>query len=80
MLYGAGLYVFLVWMLYGKREVLPTSLYKHFEKEDNGLKAAKRDPKEAVVFLGEIDALFSKAGTESMMELDKQLKEDQKGK
>ena len=64
MLYGAGLYVFLVWMLYGKREVLPTSLYKHFEKEDNGLKAAKRDPKVSINFAKEIDTLFQSVGTD----------------
>ena len=79
MLYGAGLYVFLVWMLYGKREVLPTSLYKHFEKADNGLKAAKRDPKEQIDFADEINTLFSSVGTESMVDLDKHLKEAQKG-
>ena len=80
MLYGAGLYFFLVWMLYGRKEVLPTSLYKHFEKHDNGLKAAKRDPKEKIEFTKEIDQLFTTAGTESMVELDKHLKEAQKGK
>ena len=62
-----------VWVLYGRKEVLPRSVIKAMKKDN--LKAAKRDPKVAVDFKAALESL---ASGKSMFELGAELKKAQK--
>ena len=72
--YGVGLYLLAVWVLYGRKEVLPRSVTKELNTKDN-LKAPKRDPKVAVDFKAALESL---ASGKSMFELGTELKKAQK--
>ena len=72
--YGVGLYLLAVWVLYGRKEVLPRSVIKAMDTKD-GLKTAKRDPKQAIDFKA---ALASLAGGKTMFEIGGELKKAQK--
>ena len=77
-IYAVGLYLAVVWVLYGKREVLPKSVIKALDT-DKLLKAAKRDPKvENLLFVGEINTLLSSKGAQSMYDLGQKLKGENK--
>ena len=76
--YGVGLYLLAVWMLYGRQEVLPRSVTKAFQRDDNnGLKEKKRDEKKAVDYYTDISSV--KSG-KSMYQMGEELKKAQKGK
>ena len=72
--YGVGLYLLAVWVLYGRKEVLPRSVTKELNTKDN-LKAPKRDPKEAINFAGVLGSMVS---GKTMFQLGAELKKSQK--
>ena len=52
--YGVGLYLLAVWVLYGRREILPKSILKSKEVKE-ALEVKKRDPKVAIQWRSTID-------------------------
>ena len=76
--YGVGLYLLAVWILYGRKEVLPRSVVKEFKVDtQGGLKEKKRDPKVAVDYTG---ALAGMVSGKTMFEVGKAMKEKHKAK
>ena len=66
---GVGLYVLLILVLYGQKEILPKNVYKSLDTEAY-LKAPKRDKSaKPVVFKAEIAKLVSQTGAKTMHEL-----------
>ena len=57
-LQAVALYLAVVWVLYGRREVLPKSVIKALDT-DALLKADKRDPKEQVYYAAEVKKLLA---------------------
>ena len=73
---GVGLYVLLILVLYGQKQILPKSVYKAFG--DTHLKAPTRDKgAQPVVFKAEIGKLVSQHGAKTMHELSEALKPGQ---
>ena len=63
-LYGVALYLGVVLVLYGRKEILPRAVIKHYNNDNAlGLKAAKRDPKQAINYDRMLyDDVYSKGG------------------
>ena len=77
-LYAVGLYLAVVWVLYGRREVLPKSVIKALDT-DKLLKAAKRDPKvENLWFVDEVHTLYAGKSATSLYDLSEKLKAEKK--
>jgi hypothetical protein len=77
-LYAVGLYLAVVWVLYGRREVLPKSVIKALDT-DQLLKADKRDPKkEDVYYTDEVGTLYSGKSASSLYDLSEKLKAEKK--
>jgi hypothetical protein len=77
-LYAVGLYLAVVWVLYGRREVLPKSVIKALDT-DQLLKADKRDPKkEDVYYTDEVGKLYSGKSAVSLYDLAEKLKAEKK--
>ena len=73
---GVGLYVLLILVLYGQKQILPKSVYKAFG--DTYLKAPTRDKgSQPVVFKAELAKLHGKAGTQTVHGLGEALKPGQ---
>ena len=73
---GVGLYVLLILVLYGQKEILPKSVYKQFG--DTHLKAPTRDKgAQPLVFKAEVGKLHQKAGTDTIHSLGEALKPGQ---
>ena len=72
--YGVGLYILAIWVLYGRKEVLPRSVIKALNVKEH-LKAPKRDPKVAVDYR---QVLTNELSGKSMYEKGEELKKAQK--
>ena len=77
-IYAVGLYLAVVWVLYGRREVLPKNVIKALDT-DKLLKADKRDPKvENLYYVDEVHTLASSKGATNMYDLNEKLKGENK--
>ena len=72
--YGVGLYLLTIWVLYGRKEVLPRSVIKALNVKDH-LKAPKRDPKVAVDYAAVLGGVVS---GKTMYQVGVELKKAQK--
>ena len=70
---GVGLYVLLILVLYGQKEILPKNVYKALDS-DAYLKAPKRDKDaQPVVFKEEVAKLLSQTSTNTVHKLSEAL-------
>ena len=73
---GVGLYVLLILVLYGQKEILPKTVYKQFG--DTHLKAPTRDKSaKPLPFKEEVGKLVQSTGAKSVHELGEALKPGQ---
>ena len=73
---GVGLYVLLILVLYGQKEILPKSVYKQFG--DTHLKAPTRDKgSQPLSFKAEVGKLVTSTGAKTVHELGEALKPGQ---
>ena len=71
---GVGLYVLLILVLYGQKEILPKNVYKALDTDAN-LKAQTRDKgDQPKVFKAEVAKLVSQHGSKGMHDLSEALK------
>jgi hypothetical protein len=76
-LQAVALYLAVVWVLYGRREVLPKSVIKALDT-DELLKADKRDPKELVYYNAEVGKLLAGKSAKTLYDLSEKLKAEKK--
>ena len=76
-LYAVGLYLAVVWVLYGRREILPKSVVKALDT-DALLKADKRDPKEQILYAAEVAKLLASKSAGSLYALKEIYKTEKK--
>ena len=68
---GVGLYVLLILVLYGQKEILPKNVYKAFDNDKN-LKAPTRDKSaQPVVYKAEVAKLVSQKGVSGSNKMHK---------
>ena len=76
-LYAVGLYLAVVWVLYGRREILPKSVVKALDT-DALLKADKRDPKEQILYEAEVSKLLASKSAKTLYALKEIYKTEKK--
>ena len=76
-LYAVGLYLAVVWVLYGRREILPKSVVKALDT-DALLKADKRDPKEQILYEAEVGKLLASKSAKTLYALKEIYKTEKK--
>ena len=70
---GVGLYVLLILVLYGQKEILPKNVYKAFDNDKN-LKAPTRDKSaQPMVYKAEVAKLLSQTSTNTVHKLSEAL-------
>ena len=63
--YGVLFYIAAIWVVYGRKEVLPKRVTKYYNNDNatGGLKAPKRDPKKSIDYRQFLQAQVIKGGT-----------------
>ena len=72
---AVGLYILAVWILYGRKEVLPKPILTSFKVD---LSQAKRDPKVEQFYAKAITAKMSEKGVSTMYALNEVMKKEKK--